>query len=59
MIWVAAVELDGVEEVRKVPGYHDEPYDGHAADEKFSALGAHVSGRSALSQGALTSKVAR
>jgi len=108
MIWVAAVELDGVEEVRKAPGYHDEPlkgsragqrsirlsrsyrarvcaplrttrrsgwqrafiflvlvrflrriYDGHAADEKFSALGAHVSGRSALSQGALTSKVAR
>jgi proteic killer suppression protein len=25
MIWVAAVEHDGLEEVRKVPGYHDEP----------------------------------
>jgi proteic killer suppression protein len=28
MIWVAAVELDGVEEVRKLPGYHDEPLQG-------------------------------
>lgn len=25
MIWVLAVEQDGLEEVRKVPGYHDEP----------------------------------
>jgi len=25
MIWVAAVEHDGLDEVRKVPGYHDEP----------------------------------
>lgn len=24
MIWVAAVEANGLEEVRKVPGYHDE-----------------------------------
>jgi proteic killer suppression protein len=24
MIWVAAVELDGLDEVRKVPGYHDD-----------------------------------
>ena len=27
-IWVTAVELDGVEEVRKVPGYHDEALKG-------------------------------
>jgi proteic killer suppression protein len=24
IIWVAAIELDGLEEVRKVPGYHDD-----------------------------------
>ena len=28
MIWVAAVEHDGLEAVRKVPGYHDEPLEG-------------------------------
>jgi hypothetical protein len=28
MIWVAAVELDGLEEVRQAPGYHDEPLKG-------------------------------
>ena len=28
MIWVTAVEHDGLEEVRKVPGYHDEPLKG-------------------------------
>ena len=27
-IWVTAVEHDGLEEVRKVPGYHDEPLKG-------------------------------
>jgi proteic killer suppression protein len=26
--WVQAVELDGLEEVRKIPGYHDEPLSG-------------------------------
>ena len=31
MIWVAAVEHDGLEEVRKVPGYHDEPLKGDRA----------------------------
>jgi len=28
MIWVAAVELDGLEVVRKISGYHDEPLKG-------------------------------
>ena len=28
MIWVAAVEHDGLDEVRKMPGYHDEPLKG-------------------------------
>ncbi len=28
LIWVAAVEDDGLETVRRVPGYHDEPLAG-------------------------------
>ena len=28
MIWIAAVETDGLEEARRVPGYHDEPLKG-------------------------------
>ena len=28
MIWVTAVEFDGLEVVGKVPGYHDEPLKG-------------------------------
>ena len=28
MIWIAAVEWEGLEEVRKAPGYHDEPLKG-------------------------------
>jgi toxin HigB-1 len=27
-LWIAAVEAFGIEEVRKVPGYHDEPLKG-------------------------------
>ena len=27
-LWIAAVETLGLEEVRKVPGYHDEPLKG-------------------------------
>ncbi|HMI88636.1 MAG TPA: type II toxin-antitoxin system mRNA interferase toxin, RelE/StbE family [Polyangiaceae bacterium] len=38
MIWVAAVELDGVEEVRKVPGYHDEPLKGSRAGQRSIRL---------------------
>jgi proteic killer suppression protein len=32
MAWVADVELRGLEEVRKVPGFHDEPLKGNAED---------------------------
>lgn len=27
-IWIEAVEADGLEEVRRIPGYHDEPLKG-------------------------------
>jgi hypothetical protein len=30
MIWVMAVEHDGLEEVRKAPGYHDETVEGRS-----------------------------
>jgi toxin HigB-1 len=38
MIWVAAVEHDGLEEVRKVPGYHDEPLKGRRAGQRSIRL---------------------
>ena len=38
MIWVAAVEHDGLEEVRKVPGYHDEPLRGDRAGQRSIRL---------------------
>lgn len=38
MIWVAAVEHDGLEEVRKVPGYHDEPLKGDRAGQRSIRL---------------------
>jgi proteic killer suppression protein len=34
MIWVAAVEHDGLEAVRKVPGFHDEPLRGKRAGQR-------------------------
>ena len=37
-IWVTAVELDGVEEVRKVPGYHDERLKGVRAGQRSIRL---------------------
>jgi proteic killer suppression protein len=27
-LWIKAVEFDGINEVRKIPGYHDEPLQG-------------------------------
>lgn len=27
-LWVESVEVDGINEVRKIPGYHDEPLKG-------------------------------
>jgi proteic killer suppression protein len=38
MIWIAAVENDGCEEVRKVPGYHDEPLKGDRAGQRSIRL---------------------
>ena len=38
MIWVAAVEHDGLEEVRKVRGYHDEPLKGDRAGQRSIRL---------------------
>ncbi|MFO0696844.1 MAG: hypothetical protein U0230_24950 [Polyangiales bacterium] len=36
--WVEAVESSGLEEVRKVPGYHDEPLKGDRAGERSIRL---------------------
>ena len=38
LIWVAAVEHDGLEEVRKVPGYHDEPLKGDRSGQRSIRL---------------------
>ena len=38
IIWVLAIEQDGLEEVRKVPGYHDEPLKGDRAGQRSIRL---------------------
>jgi proteic killer suppression protein len=38
LIWVAAVEHDGLEAVRKIPGYHDEPLKGDRAGQRSIRL---------------------
>jgi proteic killer suppression protein len=38
MIWVTAVEHHGLEDVRKVPGYHDEPLKGDRAGQRSIRL---------------------
>ena len=38
MAWVEAVETEGLEEVRKVPGYHDEPLSGPRRGERSIRL---------------------
>ncbi len=38
MIWVAAVEHDGLEQVRKVRGYHDESLKGERAGQRSIRL---------------------
>jgi proteic killer suppression protein len=38
LIWVAAVEHDGLEVVRKVPGYHDEPLKGDRTGQRSIRL---------------------
>ncbi len=37
-IWVAAVEFEGLEEVRRLPGYHDEPLKGDRAGQRSIRL---------------------
>lgn len=37
-IWVAAVEHDGLEEIRKVPGYHEEPLKGDRTGQRSIRL---------------------
>jgi proteic killer suppression protein len=32
--WVEDVELQGIREVRKIPGYHDEPLKGNRAGQR-------------------------
>jgi proteic killer suppression protein len=36
--WVESVEADGLEEVRKIPGYHDEPLKGQRAGQRSIRL---------------------
>ena len=36
--WVDAVETEGIEEVRKIPGYHDEPLKGERAGQRSIRL---------------------
>ena len=38
MLWVTAVEHDGLEAVRKVPGYHDEPLKGDRFGQRWIRL---------------------
>lgn len=36
--WVKGVESDGIEEMRKIPGYHDEPLKGSRAGTRSIRL---------------------
>jgi proteic killer suppression protein len=38
IIWITAVELDGMEKVRKVPGYQDEPLRGDRSGQRSIRL---------------------
>jgi proteic killer suppression protein len=37
-LWVAAVETAGLEEIRKIPGYHDEPLKGDREGQRSVRL---------------------
>ena len=37
-VWVDLVETEGLEEVRKIPGYHDEPLRGDRAGQRSVRL---------------------
>lgn len=38
LLWVTAVEADGLDEIRKVPGYHDEALRGQRAGQRSIRL---------------------
>lgn len=38
LIWVAAIEERGLNEVRKIPGYHDEPLKGNRKGQRSIRL---------------------
>lgn len=38
LLWMDAVEVDGLEEVRKIPGYHDEPLKGDRKGQRSIRL---------------------
>ena len=38
LVWVDAVEREGIQEVRKVPGFHDEPLKGGRAGQRSIRL---------------------
>lgn len=38
LAWVEAVQLEGLEKVRKIPGYHDEPLKGKRAGQRSIRL---------------------
>jgi proteic killer suppression protein len=37
-LWVAAVQRDGLQNVRKIPGYHDEPLKGDRTGQRSIRL---------------------
>ncbi|MBY0386313.1 hypothetical protein K2X05_14240 [bacterium] len=38
MAWIESVNMDGVEEVRKIPGFHDEPLRGQRTGQRSIRL---------------------
>ena len=38
MAWMESIEVDGLEETRKVPGYHDEPLKGDRKGQRSVRL---------------------
>jgi len=36
--WIEQVSIDGIREVRKIPGYHDEPLSGKRKDQRSIRL---------------------
>lgn len=38
LAWVSGVEIEGLAEIRKIPGYHDEPLKGNRIGERSIRL---------------------